>query len=153
MKYEILPPAADSTVFIPGEAIVKAGFKDAPVLTVYAEENAVIVLKEKMTALELVETVNTLQDISAGLLLKAIKAAELVSDGFCCDDDCFCCEYEAECEAQNLPPCVMCSSGISDYSMPNPCCRKAVHTQMMRGHKESERVAEALYRLFKRSEM
>ena len=153
MKYEILPPAADSTVFIPGEAIVKAGFKDAPVLTVYAEENAVIVLKETMTALELVEAVNTLQDISVGLLLKAIKAAELVGEGFCCDDDCFCCEYEDECEVQNMPPCVMCSTGISDYSLPNPCCRKTMVKPVGRGHKETERASESLHRILKRNGM
>ncbi len=107
MKYDILPPAADKTVFIPGEAVVKAGFKDAPVLSVLAEENAIIVLKKEMTALELVETVNSLQDISAGMLLKAMKESGFTDKGFCYDDDNFPCEFDDECDAVDTPPCLL----------------------------------------------
>ena len=107
MKYDILPPAADKTVFIPGEAVVKAGFKDAPVLSVLAEENAIIVLKEEMTAQELVETVNSLQDISAGMLLKAMRESGIIDKGFCYDDDNFPCEFDDECDAADTPPCML----------------------------------------------
>lgn len=116
MKHEILPPATDKTVIIPKEAIDKAGFKDVPILTAYSEENAVIVLKEKMTAFEIVGSVNALHNITVGLLIKLAKAAGVCDDYCDCDDDCFGCEMKAECEGLSIPPCLLEEAGISVFS-------------------------------------
>lgn len=116
MKYEILPPAAEHIVVIPKEAISKAGFENAPVLSAYTEENAVIVLKEKMTAFELIGAVNALHEVSVGLLIKLAKTAGVCDDYCQCNDDCFCCEMEEECEGLSIPLCLLEEAGISVFS-------------------------------------
>lgn len=116
MKYEILPPAAEQIVVVPHEAIKKAGFESSPILSAYTEENAVVILKEKMTAAELIKSVNTLQNISVELLARLIRAAGICDDYCDCREDCFCCEMEEDCIGLSIPSCVLEDAGISAFS-------------------------------------
>jgi len=98
MKFTLEPEKKG--LIIRREILDASGFGDDGALAVHAGENAVVLMKEEMTAMELVRTFQSLHGLTAGLLIHLTKV---------CDP----CEHcEGGCPCAGGDECVRLSDGL-----------------------------------------
>ena len=77
MKTEMKPNSMKKGLELPSELLEKTTLKDAERITVYGNESAVVMMNEAMTAMQIIRTVDMLNTVTLGLIMRLENAARL----------------------------------------------------------------------------
>lgn len=75
MKTELKPNSMKKGLRLPDELLEKTTLKNAEKITVYGNESAVVMMNEAMTAWQIIRTVDVLQTVATGLVMRLENAA------------------------------------------------------------------------------
>ena len=77
MKTEMKPNSMKKGLELPPELLEKTTLKDAKRITVYGNECGVVMMNEAMTAMQIIRTVDMLNTVTLGLIMRLENAARL----------------------------------------------------------------------------
>ena len=77
MKTEMKPNSMKKGLELPSELLEKTTLKDAKRITVYGNECGVVMMNEAMTAMQIIRTVDMLNTVTLGLIMRLENAARL----------------------------------------------------------------------------
>ena len=77
MKTEMKPNSMKTGLELPSELLEKTTLKDAKRITVYGNECGVVMMNEAMTAMQIIRTVDMLNTVTLGLIMRLENAARL----------------------------------------------------------------------------
>ncbi len=77
MKTEMKPNSMKKGLELPPELLEKTTLKDAKRITVYGNECSVVMMNEAMTAMQIIRTVDMLNTVTLGLIMRLENAARL----------------------------------------------------------------------------
>ena len=77
MKTEMKPNSMKKGLELPSELLEKTTLKDAERITVYGNECGVVMMNEAMTAMQIIRTVDMLNTVTLGLIMRLENAARL----------------------------------------------------------------------------
>lgn len=77
MKTEMKPNSMKKGLELPTELLEKTTLKDAKRITVYGNECGVVMMNEAMTAMQIIRTVDMLNTVTLGLIMRLENAARL----------------------------------------------------------------------------
>ena len=77
MKTEMKPNSMKKGLELPPELLEKTTLKDAKRITVYGNECGVVMMNEAMTAMQIICTVDMLNTVTLGLIMRLENAARL----------------------------------------------------------------------------
>ena len=80
MKTEMKPNSMKTGLELPSELLEKTTLKDAKRITVYGNECGVVMMNEAMTAMQIIRTVDMLNTVTLGLIMRLENAARLHED-------------------------------------------------------------------------
>ena len=80
MKTEMKPNSMKTGLELPSELLEKTTLKDAKRITVYGNECGVVMMNEAMTAMQIIRTVDMLNTVTLGLIMRLENAAKLHED-------------------------------------------------------------------------
>ena len=80
MKTEMKPNSMKKGLELPPELLEKTTLKDAKRITVYGNECGVVMMNEAMTAMQIIRTVDMLNTVTLGLIMRLENAAKLHED-------------------------------------------------------------------------
>lgn len=94
-------------------ATLKLAQMDGSSVNAHVGENAIVLLTDAMTASETIAAIETLTELTDGLMAALLHACEDYLEGDCPDEDCVCetCNHP-ECCGIELPPCLMDEAGF-----------------------------------------
>lgn len=75
MKTELKPNSMKKGLRLPAELLEKTTLKGAEKITVYGNESGVVMMNETMTAWQIIRTVDMLETVATGLILRLENAA------------------------------------------------------------------------------
>lgn len=111
MKFK-LNKQPSAAVSVPLTALKLAQMDGSPV-SAHVDVGAVILLNNAMTASDTIAAIETLTELSDGLMAALLHACEDYLEGDCPDEDCVCetCDHP-DCCGIELPPCLMDEAGF-----------------------------------------
>ena len=77
MKTEMKPNSMKKGLELPSELLEKTTLKDTERITVYGNECGVVMMNEAMTAMQIIRTVDMLNTVTLGLIMRLENAARL----------------------------------------------------------------------------
>ncbi len=77
MKTEMKPNSMKKGLELPPELLEKTTLQDAKRITVYGNECSVVMMNEAMTAMQIIRTVDMLNTVTLGLIMRLENAARL----------------------------------------------------------------------------
>ena len=77
MKTEMKPNSMKKGLELPSELLEKTTLKDAKRITVYGNECGVVMMNEAMSAMQIIRTVDMLNTVTLGLIMRLENAARL----------------------------------------------------------------------------
>ena len=97
MKTEMKPNSMKKGLRLPDELLEKTTLKNAEKITVYGNESGVVMMNEAMTAWQIIRTVDMLNTVATGLIMRLENAAR---------------QHEEKCRRINIPEELLEMSGI-----------------------------------------
>lgn len=97
MKTEMKPNSMKKGLELPSELLEKTTLKDAERITVYGNECGVVMMNEAMTAMQIIRTVDMLNTVTLGLIMRLENAAR---------------RHEERCRKINVPEQLLDLAGI-----------------------------------------
>lgn len=94
-------------------ATLKLAQMDRSSVNAHVGENAIVLLTDAMTASKTIAAIETLTELTDGLMAALLHACEDYLEGDCPDEDCVCetCDHPGCCGIE-LPPCLMDEAGF-----------------------------------------
>lgn len=112
MKFK-LNKQPNAAVSVPLAALKLAQMDGGSPVNAHVGESAIVLLSDAMTASETIAAIETLTELTDGLMAALLRACENYLEEGCPDGDCVCeaCSH-LECCGIELPPCLMDEAGF-----------------------------------------